>query len=195
MHRDGAQRVRDHLDHAVQFYGSEPSLIATVSDFIAPALAAGEPGIVIATGTHRPAILRELSARQIDCERAVDSGQLLLLDAVRTLETFMVGEEPDPARFDDHVGEVVAKLLRERPAAALRAYGEMVDVLWRAGRAEAAVKLEILWNKLARRHGFSLLCGYSMGSFYKQAGQRQRIVDQHTAVIGLPTDVETRAVG
>ena len=47
------------------------------------------------------------------------------------------------------------------------AYGEMVDVLWKAGQDVAAIRLEMLWNKLAAMHDFALLCGYAMGNFYK----------------------------
>ena len=51
----------------------------------------------------------------------------------------------------------------------VRAYGEMVDVLWKDGQTLAALRLEELWNDLADRHSFSLLCGYTMGHFYKEA--------------------------
>jgi hypothetical protein len=30
-------------------------------------------------------------------------------------------------------------------------------------------QVEMLWNRLANIHDFSLLCGYSMGNFYKDA--------------------------
>ena len=33
----------------------------------------------------------------------------------------------------------------------------------------AAIRLEMFWNRLANSHDFSLLCGYSMGNFYKDA--------------------------
>ena len=45
----------------------------------------------------------------------------------------------------------------------------MVDLLWKDGLTTAAVRLEMLWNQLARTHDFSLLCGYSMGNFYKES--------------------------
>jgi hypothetical protein len=55
----------------------------------------------------------------------------------------------------------------------------MVDVLWRRGQTVAAVRLETLWNQLAQTHAFSLLCGYSMGNFYKDAMQDE-IRSHHT---------------
>jgi hypothetical protein len=58
----------------------------------------------------------------------------------------------------------------------------MVDVLWKKGRAEAAIKLEILWNELAQTHTFQLLCGYSMGNFYKQTKYFEQVCQQHSHV-------------
>jgi len=31
----------------------------------------------------------------------------------------------------------------------------------------AAITVEALWNQLGETHRFKLLCGYSMGNFYK----------------------------
>ena len=64
----------------------------------------------------------------------------------------------------------------------IRAYGEIVDVLWKSGQEVAAIRLEMLWNKLAMTHNFSLLCGYSMGHFYKDASLAA-IHDQHSHVV------------
>jgi len=60
----------------------------------------------------------------------------------------------------------------------------MVDVLWREGQQDAAIRLEMLWNQLANTRKFSLLCGYSMGSFYKDAAF-DAICHQHTHVLSI----------
>ena len=59
----------------------------------------------------------------------------------------------------------------------------MVDVLWKRGEFEAAINLEILWNRLATKYRFALLCGYAMGSFYKQTQQLADIAALHSRVI------------
>jgi hypothetical protein len=41
-----------------------------------------------------------------------------------------------------------------------RAYGEMVNVLWKNGQEAAAIRLEEYWNDLARLYPFSLFCSY-----------------------------------
>jgi hypothetical protein len=94
----------------------------------------------------------------------------------------MVDGSPDPDLFASYIGTVLTQLGKIKPAATVRAYGEMVDVLWRAGQTEAAVKLEILWNALASRYRFSLLCGYAMGHFYKEPDAYARVCAQHSDV-------------
>jgi len=51
------------------------------------------------------------------------------------------------------------------PDRTIRAFGEMVDVLWSDGRKRAAIALEELWNDLARTRSFALLCGYHLDIF------------------------------
>ena len=76
----------------------------------------------------------------------------------------------------------------------IRTYAEMVDVLWKDSKEAAAIRLEILWNQLAHTRRFSLLCGYSMGSFYKNAGFED-IVSQHTHVVSPDGAIAPLKVG
>jgi hypothetical protein len=169
--------------HGVQFYGNEASLFTTVAGFLSEGLVTGQPAIVITTEAHRAPILRELSERFIDIEKAQRVGDLLWIEARKALSRFMVDDVPDSAAFDATVGEAIARMLEGRPPrTVIRAYGEMVDVLWKDGLEDSAIRLEILWNKLATRYGFALLCGYSMGNFYKQAARFEAVVQQHTHV-------------
>jgi hypothetical protein len=143
----------------------------------------GQPALVIATAPHTDAIVEHLNGRLIDSERAIRTGDLILLDAEATLDLFMIGDAPDAALFAENMGRLIDQAVNGRTGIVLRAYGEMVDVLWKQGRTESAIKLEILWNKLALKYNFALLCGYSMGSFYKQSKQLDRVIAQHTHVI------------
>jgi hypothetical protein len=174
----------DTPQHAVQFYSNERSLLATVVEFLGDGLAAGQPAIVIATSPRLSAILERLGERQLDVDAARQRGDLVLLDAHETLATFMIGDAPDETAFDAGIGHLFGRTLRDRPAGTiLRAYGEMVDVLWRDGQEDAAIKLELLWNRLSTQYGFALMCGYSMGHFYKRATRREEICNLHSAVI------------
>jgi hypothetical protein len=169
--------------HAVQFYGNEQSLFTTVAGFLGEGLISGQPAIVIATESHRTAIVEHLCGRLIDCESAKRNGSLLLLDAEDTLGQFMIGDEPDPDLFEQNVGRLIQQMVDGRGRPLIRAYGEMVDVLWKQGRPEAAIKLEILWNKLALKYSFALLCGYAMGNFYKQSKHLEDVCAEHTQII------------
>ena len=154
--------------HAVRFYEDDKSLCRIVSDFIAKGLALEQPALVIATQPHIDAIVKNLTDATIDVEQLRKNGELLLLDARQTLATFMVNGRPDPDFFKASATRALEQLARGR-AKTIRAYGEMVDVLWKDGMSAAAIKLEMLWNRLANTHDFSLLCGYAMGQFYKDA--------------------------
>src|SRR5687767_2201564 len=101
----------------------------------------------------------------------------------------MVDGLPDRDRFFQVVGALVH---REAGEPAVRAYGEMVDLLWRDGLMDAAIRLEELWNELGRGQAFSLLCAYVMGDFYKETqGDRFReMCRTHTHV--RPTEAYAR---
>ena len=181
----------DHY-HAVRFYVDDTSLCRMVAAFIGDGLAAGQPAVVIATPSHGDEILEQLRALSIDGSHLQSTGELQLLDAEDTLSAFMRSGRPEPVAFKTAVGEVLRRAQAVRPGTTVRAYGEMVDWLWKHDATDAAIRLEVLWNALARRHPFSLLCGYSMGHFYKQ-GAYERICGQHSHVVsasGQPTRVD-----
>jgi KaiC/GvpD/RAD55 family RecA-like ATPase len=175
--------IYDH-HHAVQFYGDDDSLFTTVATFLNQGFADGNPAVLIATQPHREAILRHLKDRLVDTDRAVRMRGLIVLDAQETLDRFMAGDHPDAERFDESVGKLISGMLEGREnRIVIRAYGEMVDVLWKQGRTQAAIRLEMLWNKLAQRYGFALLCGYSMGNFFKDTRGFEEICREHTHVV------------
>ena len=181
--------------HAVQFYGNDDSLFTTVSGFLGQGLVDGNPGIIIATASHSKAILERLKARLIDVDRAQRTGQLVVLDAHRTLDRFMVGDLPDTDAFEESVGQTIAALLKGHSERSLiRAYGEMVDVLWKQGRIEATIRLEMLWNKLANRYGIALLCGYAVGNFDTSPAAFEEVCRQHTHVVPADGPLGSRAV-
>jgi PAS domain S-box-containing protein len=160
-------------DHIVQFYKDEDRLTHVVADFLVAGLRSGEPLVVIATQAHREAFHIELTVRGIDVEGAMAKGQLTLLDARATLDLFMVGEMPDWTAFQRIIGGTLETIAARGGHKRLRAYGEMVDLLWREGHRSAAVHLEGFWNELGKTHSFALLCAYVMGNFYKDTDTQQ----------------------
>lgn len=168
--------------HAVRFYENEKSLARIVATFLSDGFMSESPGIVVATPVFRGALLRELMARSLDVVQLQRSNGLLLLDAEDTLSAFMVNGEPDAGKFNDSMCEVIARACRGREDCTVRIFGQMVDVLWSTAKQDAAIHLEMLWNQLAKTEAFSLLCGYAMGHFVKDAS-RDTICSHHTHVV------------
>jgi hypothetical protein len=79
-------------------------------------------------------------------------------DAVTTLSALRDGHLTDRRQFESVIGGAIDSLSAAAPAKRLRAYGEMVDLLWQTGDVAAAVRLESLWNDLGKTRRFSLLC-------------------------------------
>ena len=113
--------------------------------------------------------MMELVAKSLDVLQLQRSDDLVLLDAEETLSIFMKNGKPDAEAFRNSMCEVIKRACHGRPDCTVRIYGQMVDVLWKDGQKEAAIDLEMLWNQLANTQAFSLLCGYAMGHFYKDA--------------------------
>jgi DcmR-like sensory protein len=188
--KDAARSASTPGYHAVRFYENEKSLSHIIAKFLADGLAAHEPGIVVATPAQRAAIVRELVARGWDVVRSQRSGDLVLLDAEETLSTFMRDGTPDAEAFKNGMCEVI-RLCRGRADCTVRMYGQMVDLLWKDGKQEAAIRLEMLWNQLANTEAFSLLCGYAMGHFYKDANFKE-ICGHHSHVVAADGEVTPR---
>ena len=172
--------------HAVQFYEEPESLYDAVVTFLGAGIDAGDRLLVIATPQHREAFLQGID--RAAAARALASGQITLLDAHETLAKFMVGDEVDPDLFREMLDRAIAKLRADAPDVRIRAFGEMVDVLWRDGKASAALRLEELWDKACRKHSLSLLCAYVMGNFYRETDAQgfASVCEGHTHVI--PTE-------
>lgn len=174
--------------HAVRFYRDAQSLCPLVSSFLTVGFVASHPAVVIATPEHRNGILEHLRWGGVDPVGLQMDGSLVLLDAQDTLDELMRDGLPDAGLFTALMEPILNSFAQKHPEP-IRAYGEMVDVLWKQGRTVAATRLEMLWNDLARRHRFALLCGYAMGNSYKDAAIEE-ICSHHTHVLtaaGAPT--------
>jgi PAS domain S-box-containing protein len=173
-------------EHFVQFYENDEFLIESVSSFVGADLNDNQSGLVIATAEHRQAIQRKLIACGVDVPSATEAGRYVVLDASETMSTFMVGGMPDPQLFNETVGGILANL--SQGGRRIRAFGEMVALLWAEGNRDAAIRLEELWNKLGKRYTFALFCAYPIANFDQEihAAPFDGICSCHTRVI--PTE-------
>lgn len=191
--------------HVVEFYNDDRLLMAALAEYLAESLASGGAGVAIATAAHREGIARELEMRCIDVSAMMAMGRYLSLDAAETLSKFVVNDMPDVKRFQKVIGGIVAKAsaaaVLGSPEPAI--FGEMVSLLVREGQAQAAIRLEELWNGLATKQPFSLRCAYTMADFNTdERGEAfSAICERHSAVIpenagefGLAEDESRREV-
>jgi PAS domain-containing protein len=151
--------------HAVQFYENQSTLIDTVSQHFAAALAAGDTAIAVATAPHLEAIANELSARGMDLNSLRASHHYIEMEAAEALGKFMVQGWPDAEKFNATVGRRIARAEALSQGHHIVVFGEMVALLWAQGRHDATFRLERLWNDFAERHSFFLLCGYPLDLF------------------------------
>lgn len=186
---------RDAHGHSVQFYEDDSFLLDGLGRFMGSALGAGDSGIVIATPEHRDELAELLNARGVDTERATAQGRYATFDAEETLAQFMRQGWPDRGLFADVVGGIIRDASTASGGAArIAAFGEMVALLWAAGKPDAAIRLEQLWNELAMTHSFYLHCAYPMRFFSRESDGSPiaRVCAEHAAVV--PTESYTSLV-
>jgi anti-sigma regulatory factor (Ser/Thr protein kinase) len=174
----------DGRAHAVQFYERDADLAQAVGRYLADGLSCGGVAIVIATEPHRRAFGVELEAAGLEPLDLRRDGMLVMLDAGNTMSRFMPGGRIDRDAFDAVIGSTMrAAAATGRP---VRAFGEMVAVLWEAGDVLAAIELEKLWNELGDQISFSLLCGYpsTLVSAPEHSEALHEVCHLHSTVLG-----------
>lgn len=174
--------------HDVQFYDGEEFLAREVAKFLAEGIRAGQPLIIVASEAHRRQFASRLRELGVDADEYYFGTNAIWLDARDTLSAFMEDGMPNRERFEATLGTVFERVIANRSYLVARAYGEMVDLLWKDGNVDGAIALEEMWNALAARYSFTLLCAYAMGNFHKEAHTEsfQRICAQHAHA--LPTE-------
>jgi hypothetical protein len=103
------------------------------------------------------------------------------------LSRILVRDRPDWDRFQAMIS-AACESIEPAPGARIRAYGEMVDLLWSSGAYSAAIQLEEYWNRILERRNAILLCAYKidvLGPEFEPASLHAILCD-HTGV--LPAD-------
>lgn len=170
-------------DHFVQLYQEETFLRAAVSEYVGNGLRRGDGALLITTPQHAEDFIQALEDAGLPVRDALSCGQLVVLDAQETLQKFSPGGMPDWQTFHVLIGGAIAEMRLQYPN--VRAYGEMVDLLWQRGERDAAIRLEEFWNDLAKLQTFSLLCAYYMDNLdaAAYAGPLECVCNVHTHLI------------
>lgn len=172
-------------EHSVQIYENDEVFFNALSSFVAEGIEAGDGVIVIVTRDHLQILERRLQARQIAVPAAKKNGQFIACDAHEVLKEFLVDGWPDKELFEKTVNDLLEKARGRENQRRVRAFGELVALMWSKGYNGATVNLEHLWDSLCQSKGFSLFCAYPKAGFTEQAVESiKTICDVHTRVIG-----------
>jgi hypothetical protein len=161
-------------EHVAQFYDEEAVLLDTLTGFIGGGLKAGESSIVIATPAHLEALAAQLKKFGVDVTSAQSRDQYICMDAEEALANFMVNQWPNDQKFFDFVTGLIgrARVKSHR----VRAFGEMVALLWARGDVAATVRLEFLWHQICQSQTFALFCAYPKAGFTQDPLQSLEVI-------------------
>ena len=146
------------MDHAVQVYRADEILLDSLESFVASGLRSGESVVVIATAAHLHELEKRLRGGWVQIDRCRWEDRYIAVLAHELLAMLLVNGVPDEGRFEKCMGEIIARARGE--GRRLRAFGEMVGILWTEGNKDGAIRLEHLWTRLQRREKFPLFCAY-----------------------------------
>jgi MEDS: MEthanogen/methylotroph, DcmR Sensory domain len=172
--------------HEVQFYSDDMVLLDRLVPFVAAALKRGDAAIVVATKSHDDSLVQRLMSEGLDVDAAIKAGVYVAVDAASTLSMFMVNDMPESARLFRFAGGLIKEAAKTGKTAHPRVavFGECVSLLWEGGKADAAIRLEQLWNQLTMTYEMDILCAYKMTSAYGEEDDHdfKGICAEHSAI-------------
>jgi hypothetical protein len=170
-------------DHLVQIYENDDVIMDALEGFVSSGFNAGDSVIIIATDVHLAALEQRLKAAGFNLNALRLYDQFIALDAAECLSKFMVEGWPVDHLFLRFVTDLVTRA-RGKNERKVRAYGEMVAILWEKGHNGATVQLEYLWNKFCETETFCLFCAYPKSGFTQDLGSSvNHICSAHTKLI------------
>src|SRR6202167_521560 len=168
--------------HLVQFYEDDGFLIGSLTRWFADGFAAGNSCVFVGTDAHRVSLEKRLADQGVDPDMLRKEGRFICRDASQMLSTFMIDEWPDETLFIRAIEGALSHVKQPRD---VRAFGEMVALLWAEGKREAAIRLEELWNAFMKTHALALCCAYPLHGFGSDADASLflKVCAQHTPVL------------
>jgi PAS domain S-box-containing protein len=163
-----AGKSRD--EHTVQLYTDDRHLIDVLAQYVRSALENEHCALIVATDSHRSALRNRLASDGLDLENLIAQRRCVMLDAAETLDRFMVEGHVEKHGFYLTVGGIFRQIrgFSCNTDSRIFVFGEMVALLWAAGKCEEAIRLENFWNELALSYRFTLLCAYPIMGFYSE---------------------------
>ena len=148
--------------HVVQFYTDDSVLLDGLASSFGKALRAGESVVVVTTKSHEKGIRKRLTAQGINLKETTEQGRFIAMETGKALDLFMERGSPNRQKFLREFGNIIrtAENAADVKNRRVVVFGEMVAVLWKEKQLEAAIRLEQLWNELAKTRFFFLHCAY-----------------------------------
>lgn len=171
--------------HVMEIYAEEGPFIESLANFVEEGFARGDAVVVIATAAHLSSLGMVLAGRNAPVERMLASGVYVPLDAACTLSRFMVDGWPDDAAFFGTIADILEP--HRASGRRVRAYGEMVALLWEQGHHGSTVRLEHLWEEVCNEQGLALFCAYPrIGATRDMLASLEEVRQLHTQVLERP---------
>jgi hypothetical protein len=173
----------------MHIYEDEDALAALVARLVVEAMRIDQPALVISSEPVTSMILSELHRHDVDVNDLQHHDRLQMLDSEWLLTQIMLGGLPDPNRFQERIRPVLQKGCARRDPCVPVIYSDVADRLIKSGHTTAAISIEILWNRLAGMHSFSLMCGFAAADLKGRVptwDELQAICEQHNTVQPRP---------
>ena len=169
-------------NHLVQVYENEKIFLDTLEGFAGTGFLANDSVVIIATSKHLDALNSRLRSQGFDLDARIAADQYIPIDAEDLLSLLVVDGWIDENIFNSFITDIVNRAKQRNGK--VRAFGEMVAVLWEQGNCGATVQLENLWNELHGKSPFTLFCAYPKTGFSQSAHDSiDTICKQHAKVI------------
>ena len=155
--------ARENRCHEAGFYADESSLLDDYARFAESALDAGNGLVMVVASSRRDRLYQRLQARGIDIDRIIKERRCLWMDVPAALSSFMVDGRVDEARFWNAASALIMEAARGSKLNPPRvsACGECAATLLQDGLVDAAIRLEQLWDDVARTYNVDIFCPYS----------------------------------
>jgi DNA-binding NarL/FixJ family response regulator len=179
------RHVLNNRRHEALFYSSSESLLDEWASLAEDALNAGATFIVVTFDDRHRRLQAMLEARGVNLVRAVRDGRYVSLSVPEAISQWMVNGLLDETRFWAAVTSVMLAAAKastaEQPQVV--ACGECAPSLCTQGDAEAAIRLEQLWDEVAQIYHLDVFCGYASDGCGCDAAEDMlaRLRETHTA--------------
>jgi hypothetical protein len=167
-------------EHMVQIYDQEDAFMDSLEGFVSGGIRKGDGVVVIALPKHIENLEIRLRSAGVDLRLPRLTDQYITVDAQAALGKFMVNGWPDEGLFTQFVTSLITRATGN--GRRVRAFGEMVAVMWEQGHHGGTIRLEHLWHQFCHRETFSLFCAYPRSGFTEEASIKQ-ICAAHSRIV------------